>query len=144
MLYLLSYEASLEACHRRIQFYTRYMKRMTWCVFLKQLFAEGEVNIGEYLPRRRLGKYSPIFTSPSANNCFSVITQVNIRENLRIDCQTFLFTCFWKSCVNEQRRAQITWFYKSILLIRNDKHVHVQTSCVLRRIKQAKICLTRS
>ena len=24
---------------------------------------------GEYLPRLRLGKYSPIFTSPSANNC---------------------------------------------------------------------------
>ena len=31
------------------------------CVFiLKQLFAEGEVIIGEY---------SPIITSPSANNC---------------------------------------------------------------------------
>ena len=38
-------------------------------IILKQLFAEGEVNIGEYLPRLRLGKYSPIFTSPSANNC---------------------------------------------------------------------------
>ena len=29
----------------------------------------GSVNIGEYLPRLRLGKYSPTFTSPSANNC---------------------------------------------------------------------------
>ena len=27
------------------------------------------VNIGEYSPRLRLGEYSPIFTSPSANNC---------------------------------------------------------------------------
>ena len=27
------------------------------------------VNIGEYSPRLRLGKYSPIFTSPSVNNC---------------------------------------------------------------------------
>ena len=27
------------------------------------------VNIGEYSPRVRLGEYSPIFTSPSANNC---------------------------------------------------------------------------
>ena len=27
------------------------------------------VNIGEYFPRLRLGEYSPIFTSPSANNC---------------------------------------------------------------------------
>ena len=26
-------------------------------------------NIGEYSPRLRLGEYSPIFTSPSANNC---------------------------------------------------------------------------
>ena len=30
------------------------------CVFiLKQLFAEGEVIIGEYSPRLRLGEYSP-------------------------------------------------------------------------------------
>ena len=27
-----------------------------------------------------LGEYSPIFTSPEANNCFSIITQVIIRE----------------------------------------------------------------
>ena len=26
-------------------------------------------NNGEYSPRLRLGEYSPIFTSPSANNC---------------------------------------------------------------------------
>ena len=40
------------------------------CVFiLKQLFASGSVIIGEYLPRLRLGEYSPIITSPSANNC---------------------------------------------------------------------------
>ena len=38
-------------------------------IILKQLFASRSVNIGEYLPRLRLGKYSPIFTSPSANNC---------------------------------------------------------------------------
>ena len=35
-------------------------------IILKQLFTSGSVNIGEYLPRLRLGKYSPIFTSPSA------------------------------------------------------------------------------
>ena len=40
------------------------------CVFiLKKLFAEGEVIIGEYSPRRSRGEYSPIITSPSANNC---------------------------------------------------------------------------
>ena len=40
------------------------------CVFiLKQLFASGSVIIGEYPPRLRLGEYSPIITSPSANNC---------------------------------------------------------------------------
>ena len=40
-------------------------------------------------------EYSPIFTEPKANNCFSIITQVKyIRENQRIDCQTFLFTLF--------------------------------------------------
>ena len=41
-------------------------------IILKQnnlLFTSGSVNIGEYLPSQRLGKYSPIFTSPSANNC---------------------------------------------------------------------------
>jgi len=31
------------------------------------------VNIGEYLPRRSRGKYSPMFTEPEANNCFSII-----------------------------------------------------------------------
>ena len=38
-------------------------------IILKQLFPSGSVNIGEYLPRLRLGKYSQIFTSPLANNC---------------------------------------------------------------------------
>ena len=38
------------------------------CVFvLKQSCAEGEVIMGEY---------SPIITSPSANDCFSINTQV--------------------------------------------------------------------
>jgi hypothetical protein len=36
---------------------------------LKQLFGSGSVIIGEYLPRLRLGEYSPIINSPSANNC---------------------------------------------------------------------------
>ena len=41
------------------------------CVFiLKQLFASGSVIIGEYSPRLRFGEYSPIITSPSANNCY--------------------------------------------------------------------------
>ena len=42
------------------------------CVFiLKQLFASlaGSVIIDEYSPRLRLSEYSPIITSPSANNC---------------------------------------------------------------------------
>ena len=40
------------------------------CVkILKQLFAEGEVIFGEYSPLLRLGEYSPIITSPTANNC---------------------------------------------------------------------------
>ena len=38
-------------------------------IILKQLFTSGSVNIAEYLRRLRLGKYSAIFTSPSANNC---------------------------------------------------------------------------
>ena len=37
------------------------------------IIREGEVNIGEYLPSRKRGKYSPIFTEPKANNCFSII-----------------------------------------------------------------------
>ena len=38
-------------------------------IILKQLFASGSVNIGEYLLSLLLGKYSPIFTEPEANNC---------------------------------------------------------------------------
>ena len=45
-------------------------KTQKTCVkILKQLFASGSVIIGEYSPRLRLGEYSPIITSPSANNC---------------------------------------------------------------------------
>ena len=41
------------------------------CVFiLKQLFVS--VTIGEFSPRLRLGEYSPIITSPSANNCLII------------------------------------------------------------------------
>jgi hypothetical protein len=36
---------------------------------LKQLFSSGSVIIEEYSPRLRLSEYSPIITSPSANNC---------------------------------------------------------------------------
>ena len=44
------------------------------------LFAEGEVIIGEYSPRRSRGEYSPIITEPEANNCFSINTQVIISK----------------------------------------------------------------
>ena len=39
---------------------------------MSQLFAEGEVIIGEYSPGRSRGEYSPIITEPEANNCFSI------------------------------------------------------------------------
>jgi hypothetical protein len=35
----------------------------------KKLVQKYSVIIGEYSPRLRLGEYSPIITSPSANNC---------------------------------------------------------------------------
>ena len=45
-------------------------KTQKTCVkILKQLLASGSVIIREYSPRLRLGEYSPIITSPSANNC---------------------------------------------------------------------------
>jgi len=31
------------------------------------------VNIGEYSPRRGGGEFTPMFTEPEANNCFSII-----------------------------------------------------------------------
>ena len=43
--------------------------KITCVKILKQLFASGSVIIGEYSPRLRLGEYSPVITSPSANNC---------------------------------------------------------------------------
>ena len=48
------------------------------------------VNIGEYLPRLRLGKYSPIFTEPEANNCFSIISELKNRE-IKTTLNTFYF-----------------------------------------------------
>ena len=52
---------------------------------IEQFVAEGDVNIGEWSPRLRLGDYSPIFTSAEATNCFSIITSMIIRENKIID-----------------------------------------------------------
>jgi len=31
------------------------------------------VNIGEYSPQLHLDEYSPMFTEPEVNNCFSII-----------------------------------------------------------------------
>ena len=38
-------------------------------MMLKQLFASGSVNNGEYSPRLSLGEYSPVITLPSVDNC---------------------------------------------------------------------------
>ena len=46
--------------------YSTEFSFFTYVIILKQLFS---VIIGEYLPRLRLGEYSLIITSPSANNC---------------------------------------------------------------------------
>ena len=47
------------------------------CVsILKQLFASGAVNIGEYSTRLCLRKYSPIFTAPEANNCMLIMAYI--------------------------------------------------------------------
>ena len=51
-------------------------------------YAEGEVNIGEYLPRRSRGKYFPIFTEPEANNCFSVIFSGECQESAKQRAKT--------------------------------------------------------
>ena len=40
-------------------------------------------NNGEYLPIRSRGKYSPIFTEPEANNCFSVIFSGEYQESAK-------------------------------------------------------------
>jgi hypothetical protein len=58
---------------RKIKINSVPEKQQKTCVkILKQLFASGLVIIGEYSSRLRLGplgEYSPIITSPSANNC---------------------------------------------------------------------------
>ena len=60
---------------------------------MKVFFAEGQVNIGKYSPGQSRGEYSPIFSEPEANNCFSIITQVIIREKQEPseNCQFCLF-----------------------------------------------------
>ena len=54
-----------------------------------QLFAEGELTIGEY---------SPIFTEAEANNCFSIITQVIIREKQEPSENVCQFCLFVSNC----------------------------------------------
>ena len=45
--------------------------------------------IGEYSARRSRGEYSPIITSPSANNCFSINTQEIISKKRERKKKTF-------------------------------------------------------
>ena len=59
--------ATVSEDYFRVEFFFLSFEIIT-CV-LKQLFASGSVIIGEYSLRLRLGEYSPIITSPSANNC---------------------------------------------------------------------------
>ena len=42
-------------------FFFLFFEIITSVFILKQLFAEGEVIIGEYSPRRSRGEYSPMF-----------------------------------------------------------------------------------
>ena len=52
------------------KFFFLFFEIITSVFILKQLlFASGSLIIGEYSPGLRLGGYSPIITSPSANNC---------------------------------------------------------------------------
>ena len=38
-----------------------------------QLFPEGEVNSGGYIPRREASRYNPpLFTDPEGDSCFSI------------------------------------------------------------------------
>ena len=57
-----------------------------------QLFAEGEVNIGEYLTSRRRGKYSPIFILLEANNCFSIILKCGHQKSKHKPAKTWQTT----------------------------------------------------
>ena len=54
--------------NRSILLFSRIITKMN-VIILKQLGASGDVNIGEWSPRLRLGDYSPIFTSPLATHC---------------------------------------------------------------------------
>ena len=56
--------------------------------------------------RLRLSKYSSLFTVHEANNCFSIITQVFIREKIELSekCQFCLFVSNCHSSMN--RNAQ--------------------------------------
>ena len=50
-------------------------------IYLTIIRRRRRVNIGGYLPSRRRGKYSPIFTEPKAINCFSINS---IREHQKV------------------------------------------------------------
>ena len=70
-------------------------------LYYLKLFAE------EYSPR---GEYSPTFTEPEANNCFSIITQVIIREKQKPSekCRFCLFVSNCHASMNKERSLPIT------------------------------------
>ena len=58
-----------DICFSRLAKFSSSFSHIPLKIILKQLFTSGSENIAKYLPRLRFGKYSAIFTSPSANNC---------------------------------------------------------------------------
>jgi hypothetical protein len=101
------------------------------------------VNIGEYLPRRSRGKYSPIFniapifnipsspifTEPEENNCFSKITQVNIRETEKR--KTFK-RIYWRQVTKSNGKcSRWGYIYRAVTIAKYNKILNQSTSVKL-------------
>ena len=88
-------------------FFFSFLEIITCVFILKQLFASGSVIISEYSPRLRLGEYSLIITSPSANK-YGLLTKREVK--MTGYWPSSFFACLWTETksrsINTQKKNE--------------------------------------
>jgi hypothetical protein len=87
------------------------------------------VNIDDYRERGSRGKYSPIFTEPEGNNCFS-ITPVNFRETEKRQNFVRIYWLQVKKCnaLTESALARLSYIHRAVNMVKYNELLN-QSAC---------------
>ena len=103
------------------------------------------MNIGEYLPSRRQGKYSQILTEPEAYNCFSIISELKNKDCiLRTfgDCIYFHFGYFLVGNFGKSAGSHFVFENKRLRVIFTA--LHGEYNAIVRIAQPIRLLKTRS